>query len=582
MLANKAACIGIILLKDIDPFGNVLANASVFPSLEVEVCTWWSITLARNNPLGNITINNSSYELLAEAASSSDNLTHWPTYCFASNTNFLSIVNLDILEFVHYIHQHYCNLTSYYVMGVHFGFRIYTGSGSLAYASEPQLSPSYTVAFPLFSLSGGSDTLISCPFGSFDSNLSLCISSEALSSASSLLTNLLSFPNIGLLLSISPFIVVFDEMSYYAYHTTQYNRGFKFFAERCWELNNGKWVPPVLEGTYQSMSKMLEVIQIEDWAQVTPIRFSSKSETLYFLNNAQDFLFVSAPLTVISFSCAWFFRRKVTCWNIPTILAPFTTFSYLFYSLLGDNIQYLSFRCFQQLRFLVPRATIEAVSIVLAIIVLFGVIFCAFALYFLIWSLDRAAFRIEEMKYSIKSYVLLTLILASRALTGFVHSYLDHKQYQIVGLLTISLLVLMASASSFQQLKTKRGRAASLLSLIVRSLTTAVLTINAQLTDPSTEGAFSNLSAIFIYCLLSLVTLQYFLTPFSKGCMEVIEFIRKQCKRRRHAIKKVCRNPLHNGKLNKGQNLQPPKSPLKVNIKEKIRLQVLKRCIREE
>lgn len=75
----------------------------------------------------------------------------------------------------------------------------------------------------------------------------------------------------------------------------------------------GEWVPPTLEGTYKTLSRVLEGIQIDDWANVTPSRSTAKGDTFYFLNNAQDFLFVSAPLTILGFAFTWFLRKKATC-----------------------------------------------------------------------------------------------------------------------------------------------------------------------------------------------------------------------------------------------------------------------------
>lgn len=39
-----------------------------------------------------------------------------------------------------------------------------------------------------------------------------------------------STPNVGLMLRVSPVIILFDELSYYAYHSTRYDRGFTFIA----------------------------------------------------------------------------------------------------------------------------------------------------------------------------------------------------------------------------------------------------------------------------------------------------------------------------------------------------------------
>lgn len=159
---------------------------------------------------------------------------------------------------------------------------------------------------------------------------------------------------------------------------------------------------------------------------MTPPRFVSKGDTVYFLNNAQDFLLVSTPLTVLSFVLVWLLHKKVKCWKLPLFLAPFSTFSYLLVALFGDNVQYLSFRACQQLRFLVPHSLTDTISICLALLTLFIVVMCGSALYLLIWAFNRKRFSAETMKHSLNSFVLLTITLGGRALTGFLHAYIDN------------------------------------------------------------------------------------------------------------------------------------------------------------
>lgn len=94
----NALCIGLLLRSDYDPNTNSFGNASnKNPSMEVEVCPWWASGLPRNGSLGNIIFQTNSYELCLQNGSSSDNLTHWPTYVFVSNSNTLSVVNLNLL-----------------------------------------------------------------------------------------------------------------------------------------------------------------------------------------------------------------------------------------------------------------------------------------------------------------------------------------------------------------------------------------------------------------------------------------------------------------------------------------------------
>lgn len=71
---------------------------------------------------------------------SSDLSSNWTTYIFAAaNNNTLSNVNLSLLAFSQLIHSNITSLTNYYITGVYFGFRIYTGRGSFTYSTVPQL-----------------------------------------------------------------------------------------------------------------------------------------------------------------------------------------------------------------------------------------------------------------------------------------------------------------------------------------------------------------------------------------------------------------------------------------------------------
>ena len=233
----------------------------------------------------------------------------------------------------------------------------------------------------------------------------------------------------------------------------------------------------MLEAPYQQVSRLLQGIQINDWANVTPARFAAKSDTVYFLNNAQDFLFVNAPLTLIFFVLAWLSHKKITCWKLPVFLAPFATFSYLLVTLFGDNIQYLSFRAFQQIRFIVPHSFVETISIALAIIALFVIVVCGCALYLLIWTFDRKQFRTEVMKQRLNSFALLTITIGGRAFTGFLHAYIDNERYRMLGLVIVNMGVLAITARYYLVYKVKRSLAVYLYNLIAKVLVNLVLAI---------------------------------------------------------------------------------------------------------
>jgi hypothetical protein len=53
---------------------------------------------------------------------------------------------------------------------------------------------------------------------------------------------------IGPLIKISPIISLVDEFTFYAYHKSIYDRGFRFIVKLCSEWTENKWVPSFLDG----------------------------------------------------------------------------------------------------------------------------------------------------------------------------------------------------------------------------------------------------------------------------------------------------------------------------------------------
>ena len=142
MTAGKAACIGLVLRNDYDPLSQAYTNMSVYPSLQVEVCSWWSSTLTRNGSIGNVSVEGRSYEICQQDMISSDNDTQWHDIVFISNNNSLAVTNLSLCPFLEYVHNKIMNLTGYYATGGYMGYRIYTGKGNFVFASAPQLGNS--------------------------------------------------------------------------------------------------------------------------------------------------------------------------------------------------------------------------------------------------------------------------------------------------------------------------------------------------------------------------------------------------------------------------------------------------------
>lgn len=110
---------------------------------------------------------------------------------------------------------------------------------------------------------------ISCPLSVYNPSLGTCISGT---DYSNIIGDIIATPNIGLIMRITPFIALFDEFSYYAYHQAVYDRGFKYIAELCWNLTNAKWVPPFLDGPVESISGSLDILTVKTRLDITPVR----------------------------------------------------------------------------------------------------------------------------------------------------------------------------------------------------------------------------------------------------------------------------------------------------------------------
>jgi hypothetical protein len=127
-------------------------------------------------------------------------------------------------------------------------------------------------------------------------------------------------------------------------------------------------------------------------------------------------------------------------------------------SLIGDNIQYLSFRSFEQLRFFVPnRGILSYVSIILSIKIGFIAIICSICLYFLSLRWAKSSFELSFfLRKGPRACCLLSIWLAIRMLLGFIHAYLDDSAIRqvLITILQGSIVVLSGFAAPLAKYKT--------------------------------------------------------------------------------------------------------------------------------
>jgi hypothetical protein len=111
---------------------------------------------------------------------------------------------------------------------------------------------------------------------------------------------------------------------------------------------------------------------------------------------------------------------------MTNLFSSFSSWAYLIISLIGDNLQYLSFRFFEQLQYLVPdRGILSYVSILITIHIGFIAIFCAISTYFLAISIAISTFKPTLLLRKHSSCLLQAIFLIVRVVSGFIHAFIE-------------------------------------------------------------------------------------------------------------------------------------------------------------
>jgi hypothetical protein len=167
---------------------------------------------------------------------------------------------------------------------------------------------------------------------------------------------IVSIPNIGLFFKVGPFLGMLDDLSYFVYHDIAFDPNFKYVCELSWNWTNGKWAPPTIltDALHFSLSSTDDYSQkwIKDTKEMTPQRFQWENEDLIFVNNCRGYFLYTFPSSILIFLILSKLYSLLASYKLKlaSILVTFSSWAYLIISLIGDNLQYLSFRCCEQLR----------------------------------------------------------------------------------------------------------------------------------------------------------------------------------------------------------------------------------------
>lgn len=160
---------------------------------------------------------------------------------------------------------------------------------------------------------------------------------------------------------ISPLISLVDEYAFYSYHKANYDKGFKFIVNLCYDWTDGKWVPPFLQKLGDWMDNVSQLVTntaIDGQTVAQPNKFSEFGKNNNFYKNISLFLVITLPLNLIAFIFFACLSRVaaefVILKSLRPVLRPFRSFLSFWSSMFVDNMTYLSLLCFLQLYRFVP------------------------------------------------------------------------------------------------------------------------------------------------------------------------------------------------------------------------------------
>jgi hypothetical protein len=182
---------------------------------------------------------------------------------------------------------------------------------------------------------------------------------------------------------------------------------------------------------------------LTDKLRGTPLRFQYRTEDIFFINNCKGYLLYTLPFSAIMFLALWKIRwRYYENRNLAVILRSFSSWSFFVVNIISDNAQFLSFRGFSQLRFLVPNGFLGFVSLTIALFMIVTVVLCAISLYMLSWKWALGSFRSVLLKRNLPAFCMVSLWIGIKVAEGFVHATIDNSNIRILLLFWLQICVL--------------------------------------------------------------------------------------------------------------------------------------------
>lgn len=378
-------------------------------------------------------------------------------------------------EFVHFVRdtaQIDVSIKSEYVTGIQAGVRVYNGIGvfNIINVSFSIVNPDIPRSYCLFP-SAAKNPDEKCTTGSH-----------------TLFLTMASTPNLGLFLQMASFFRITDDFTYYAYNKPQYSTRFMELSRFYWNITKEKRVFFPFRPVRALLRNYYKEYLPGNEDSKTPPTYQFLGDDAYFIRQTDDFWIFSTTLTVIVFIFFRHLRRFILRFEwmplwIARLLRKFKWFGFLAVGIAGENVQYLSFRCFSQL-FQTETGHRNVLNLLLAFTVLFLVTFyAAGSLLFLPALLRRhSALLIEGFSRSIRTAHYLTLVLLVRLAMGAVHSLLyETSRLQIAVLLGLQALLLGLALFYRRVFLRKSLLAIYIMECVLRIMVHAFLCLNVWL-----------------------------------------------------------------------------------------------------
>lgn len=443
-LARKlAACFAVV-------FGDPARPA--LPTSEVLVCPHWEGTFTDfDEQLADISVAALTFRSYVKTSCQVGVCTK--TYSFMATTPTKN-VSLDLLPFLGFVLDYAPALANEPLLGLRAGCRVYFGYGKFTFVAAnltlvadhagPQQPPAPD---PLASR----DAPVDCYAPGLGSN---CVAGASVYVG---LRTLLSLPNVALLVRMLALLRVVDDLSYYVYHRPDYSHRFRQIARFCWNVTNTKWVLPPLDPAYQEM-RALYARNLSDLGGNSPATYQWVGEGASFLRQTDDYWICTAPLTVGTFALLFLLHRACKRTSrlgvLRKLLFRFEWCGFLVVSLIGENTQYLSFRCFSQLYEPNSQAGLVVAYLVLFLLTCYGV--GAFLLLPITFR-QHSELLLEGYHNRLRISAHLTLLQTVRFAMGFVHSLLFRDHWAQIGVLLLCHSAILGTVVSSRDLYKRKS-----------------------------------------------------------------------------------------------------------------------------